>query len=271
MPEIRNTILIIVAIIILLISLAAYLRVCQKEKRLNTWQSVITQQVETLRTKQDQITQYKAELREFLQTVQTGEARTARSQQACGHSAGEGAAEYKMQYSLYLSRIREDILSDMEEAEAPHWWKQTALDAVFQHRVKRFEESMIAVEREGFPEEGLNCPLDSVMEQIALFVNLLDNAEEACMQVPQGRERWIRISAKQKGKKLFFRMENSCHEAAGQTRGRRTWKQDAENHGIGTEIVQEIVHKQKGWCTFTQKEDRYVTELILPSAAQMHR
>ena len=102
------------------------------------------------------------------------------------------------------------------------------------------------------------------MELTSLMINLFDNAREACLLIPEEKERWIKIRVRRDGKKLFFSMENSCNEKSRQRFGTNTWKGNPDEHGIGLDIINDLVGDMKGWIKSKRQENVYYVELMLP-------
>ena len=76
------------------------------------------------------------------------------------------------------------------------------------------------------------------------------------------KKRWIRFSYTKKENKMFFTMENSYSEA--QPQHEKTWKRNKQEHGIGKDIINEIVERNNGWVTFERKDGVYRVETMLP-------
>ena len=100
---------------------------------------------------------------------------------------------------------------------------------------------------------------------VGLFANLSDNDMEACSFLPK-EKRWTRLSFREAAGKLFFVLENSCSETQMKKSSEKTWKKNKEEHGLGKDIINEIVGRNNGWITFAQNTDVYRVEIMLPKS-----
>ena len=132
----------------------------------------------------------------------------------------------------------------------------------FRRKLEECTAKKIAVTLEGFPGNGLALPGRSTSEMIVLFANLLDNAIEACELLPE-EARWIRMQVTAEKKRTAFILENSCGEGSQHARGEKTRKANKLEHGIGKDIIHEVVNRNRGWITFAQKDDVHRVELVL--------
>lgn len=111
----------------------------------------------------------------------------------------------------------------------------------------------------------------------SLLTNMLDNAIEGCLQVPEGAGRSMQLkittesrmeTGKDKGHEAgqiyIFQTENT---AAGKIRRNNpflaTTKAEKENHGYGTGIIREIARKYHGNAAFFEREDAFCCRVVL--------
>lgn len=99
------------------------------------------------------------------------------------------------------------------------------------------------------------------MDMLGLIYNVFDNALEACEQVEIPR-RWIRVSIKNEGDKLFFLCHNSKNPNIYLKKGEKTIKKDKQNHGIGKDIMRSIVKKYQGSIYAEEGKEEYKLEII---------
>ena len=95
----------------------------------------------------------------------------------------------------------------------------------------------------------------------SMMSNLLDNAIEACKKVNGKREIHVRTNIK--GGYLSVVVENSCAEKM-RRKDNVFWstKQDAQNHGYGTKILQMIAEKYEGRF-YLEKKDDFAKAVVL--------
>lgn len=163
-----------------------------------------------------------------------------------------------------IKKMQSELLTDMAEREERCYWQDNFINLTFLHQLNECRVQGIEPELEGFPEEGMPVPKERVMELTSLMINLFDNAREACLLIPEEKDRWIKIRVRRDGKKLFFSMENSCNEKSRQRFGTNTWKGNPDEHGIGLDIINDLVGDMKGWIKSKRQENVYYVELMLP-------
>ncbi len=83
-----------------------------------------------------------------------------------------------------------------------------------------------------------------------LYGNLLDNAIEACLKVPEGK-RFIRIKNKFLSGKMILIIENS--KTGERNENLKTTKKDSYSHGRGIQSVRRVIAKYSGTISFTDK------------------
>ena len=166
-------------------------------------------------------------------------------------------------YSDEIDRFLNRNMKDMESIQERCYWQNLLLNIVFSQKIKECQDAGAAVVEEGFPEEGFAMKVNHTAEIMGIFMNLFDNAREACSRIPKQEERWIRVKARQEKTKLFLKIENSCLNED-QKRIGKTWKQNKKEHGYGKDIVTELVNRNGGWVTFDRQEDEHHVELMLP-------
>lgn len=105
-------------------------------------------------------------------------------------------------------------------------------------------------------------PVSLTVSELDLCIvigNLLDNAIEACLSLPE-EERLIRIYMEMKGNYLYLSLTNT---AEGQKKHSfKTTK--GEGHGFGLARVDAIVKKYGGYLTRASEDGAFSTEVLLP-------
>lgn len=105
-------------------------------------------------------------------------------------------------------------------------------------------------------------PVSLTVSELDLCIvigNLLDNAIEACMELPPDR-RLIRIYMEMKGNYLYLALTNT---ACGQKKQSfHTTK--GEGHGFGIARADAIVKKYGGYITRASEDEAFSTEVLLP-------
>jgi len=101
----------------------------------------------------------------------------------------------------------------------------------------------------------------SELDLCIIIGNLLDNAMEACMELPE-EERLIRIYMEMKGNYLYLALTNTA--AGEKKRSLRSTK--GEGHGLGITRIDSIVKKYGGYVARASEDGAFSTEILLPQA-----
>ena len=99
----------------------------------------------------------------------------------------------------------------------------------------------------------------SELDLCIVIGNLIDNAIEACMKLPED-ERLIRIYIDMKGNFLYFALTNT----AGGKKKRSFRSTKGEGHGYGIARVDAVVKKYGGYVTRASEDGAFSTEVLLP-------
>lgn len=99
----------------------------------------------------------------------------------------------------------------------------------------------------------------SELDLCIIIGNLLDNAIEACMELPPD-SRLIRIYMEMKGNYLYLSLINT----AGGKKKRSFHTTKGEGHGLGLVRVDEIVKKYGGYIKRASEDEAFSTEVLLP-------
>ena len=243
-----NTVLLTVLVLLItVLSLVLWRqnkRIREQQEAFREQEKIFLKQSEDVRKEQEQLEQYKKEVRDLI---------------------GKWEMEFGQNQSAVFREYQEMLLEDMQAPKrTAAYWKNPVLNMVFLHKLEECDSYRIAVSVEGFPENGISLSESSTSEMVGLFTNLFDNAIEACLHLPEDA-RWIRIQVTMERKRVLFVLENSCGEVSQPAQGERTWKKNKNEHGIGKDIIHEIVQRNNGWITFAQKEGIHRGKLMLPA------
>ena len=120
----------------------------------------------------------------------------------------------------------------------------------------------LAAEREIKVKAKAEIPVKLSISELDLCIiigNLLDNAMEACMELPSN-ERLIRIYMEIKGNYLYFALTNTA-------KGKKKYNfrtSKGEGHGLGLVRVDAVVKKYNGYVTRASEDGAFSTEILLP-------
>lgn len=129
-------------------------------------------------------------------------------------------------------------------------------DAILNSKLSMAKEKEIKVKAEA------KIPVSLTISELDLCIvigNLLDNAIDACMELPV-EERLIRIYMEMKGNYLYLALTNT---AKGKKK-KHFLTTKGEGHGFGLTRVDGIVKKYGGYITRASEDEAFSTEVLLP-------
>ena len=129
-------------------------------------------------------------------------------------------------------------------------------DAILNSKLSIAAEKQIKIKAEA------QIPVSLTISELDLCIvigNLLDNAIDACMELP-AEERLIRIYMEMKGNYLYLVLTNT----AGGTKKHSFRTAKGEGHGLGLARVDAVVKKYGGYLTRASEDNAFSTEVLLP-------
>lgn len=129
-------------------------------------------------------------------------------------------------------------------------------DAILNSKLSIAMEQNITIKAEA------NIPVALTISELDLCIiigNLLDNAMDACLELPI-EERLIRIYMEMKGNYLYFSLTNTA--SGKKKKNFKTTK--GEGHGLGIARIDAIVKKYGGYVTRASEDGAFSTEVLLP-------
>lgn len=110
-------------------------------------------------------------------------------------------------------------------------------------------------------------PSDSNLEPAdicAILSNLLDNAIEACLKIPESQERFIRFSCGSNNNIFAIKVKNSVLKDPFDKNGRLpTTKENKKTHGLGLKSVASAAERYDGIATYSCKDNIFVAIVTL--------
>lgn len=137
----------------------------------------------------------------------------------------------------------------------------SALDAVVS--AKRIEAEN---RRIGFHSElyGADQIVLKRSELTSVMGNLLDNAIESCLRLPDTGSTRIELIVKPKGEMVYIKVKNSSDGIYNQGIGGLQTRKKESGHGIGLGRVRDIVEKEGGFCKYYPESDCFTAVVMLP-------
>ena len=129
-------------------------------------------------------------------------------------------------------------------------------DAILNSKLSLAEQKEIRIKAEARIPVSLTV---SELDLCTIIGNLLDNAMEACMELPP-EKRLIRIYMEMKGNFLYFALTNT----AGGEKKHSFRSTKGKGHGLGLSRVDAAVKKYGGYVTRASEDGAFSTEILLP-------
>ncbi len=114
-------------------------------------------------------------------------------------------------------------------------------------------------------------PKDLPISEVDLCVilgNLIDNATEACVRLPDEEDRFLRVYIDILKEQLYISVTNSVSGTAKRSGKTFLTTKGAEGHGFGLARVDKIAAKHGGFVNRQSEEGVFATEILLPLAAK---
>lgn len=103
----------------------------------------------------------------------------------------------------------------------------------------------------------------SQLDLCIIIGNLLDNAIEACLTLPENK-RVIRIYIEMKNSQLYMSFTNTTALGKRQKVNGRFLTTKGEGHGFGLVRIDNIVERYSGYISRNIEDGAYTTEILLP-------
>lgn len=169
----------------------------------------------------------------------------------------EATRKYRHDLAGYIQTL-ENLLGESKQSEEIRQYMNEQKRKHESHRMQEgcgdeFLDSIIKMKQEECEKQGfvLDAKLEEgdysgmeAIDKVCLFINLLDNAIEATARLSEKERAKILLRVKLCEGKLYIYMENAVSEE--ETFSFRTKKLDAENHGLGTAIIKQVLEKYQG-------------------------
>lgn len=156
----------------------------------------------------------------------------------------------------YLDRLEEDLTSVDTVLKTGN----VMVDAILNSKLTMIQEKKIAVDATAIVPEEISI---SGIDLSVLIGNLLDNAMEACMELDEEKERFIRIYIDIIKKQLYISVTNSMAGKVERT-GSGFLSRKTGSHGFGLLRIDSIVDKYGGFLNRQTEDGVFATEVTLP-------
>lgn len=155
----------------------------------------------------------------------------------------------------YLNRLDDDLT----RVDTLLKTGNVMVDAILNSKLTLIQEQNIQVDATAAVPEDISI---SDIDLSVIIGNLLDNAMEACMKLPD-KERFIRIYIDIIKKQLYISVTNSMPEQPGKP-DERFLSSKGGPHGFGLLRIDSIVEKHGGYVNRKADIGIFSTEIMLP-------
>ena len=155
-----------------------------------------------------------------------------------------------------IARYLDMLDDDLTNVETVLKTGNKMVDAILNSKLSLAAEKQIRVKAEAKIPVSLSV---SELDLCVILGNLLDNAMDACMELP-AENRLIRLYMDMKGNYLYFALTNT----AGGKKKRTFRTTKGEGHGFGISRIDAIVKKYDGYVTRASEDEAFSTEILLP-------
>lgn len=156
----------------------------------------------------------------------------------------------------YLTMVAEDL----QTVDTVLKTGNVMVDAILNSKLTMIKEKEIAVDATAVVPQNIGI---AGVDLAVLIGNMLDNAMEACMRVPNKEDRFLRIYIDIVKKQLYISVTNSTHGKV-ERNGMRFISSKQGVHGFGLLRIDSIVAKYGGFLNRQSENNVFATEVLLP-------
>ncbi len=158
-----------------------------------------------------------------------------------------------------IKEYLDEIVKETEVDEAKVYTGNTEVDAIINSMTPNMDALGIDFHTRGCIPRNTDV---SAYEMCSLVYNLLKNAVEACEKIEDINNRKIRFEVGTYNENLFMSVRNTVQsDIKTNDYNMRTTKKNKDEHGIGTNIVKDIVYKYKGRLNSACEQNWFIVEV----------
>ena len=155
-----------------------------------------------------------------------------------------------------ISRYLDMLDDDLTNVETVIKTGNRMADAILNSKLSVATKNGITVKAEAKIPVSLSV---SELDLCIIIGNLLDNAIDACMELPV-EKRLIRIYMEMKGNFLYLALTNT----SGGKKKKNFRSTKGAGHGFGISRMDDVVEKYGGYITRASEDEAFSTEVLLP-------
>jgi len=154
-----------------------------------------------------------------------------------------------------------DLNTDLTTVDTVLKTGNVMVDAILNSKLSLIKSKDIAVNAKAIVPAELKI---SSIDLCVIIGNLLDNAMEACLNIPNKDARFIRIYIDVLKKQLYINVTNAVGGRAKKTGKTYLSTKNSNNHGFGLMRVDRVAEKNGGYVNRQDEEGVFATEVMLP-------
>jgi len=159
-----------------------------------------------------------------------------------------------------ISRYLDELDTDLNTVDTAIKTGNKMTDAILNSKISLARSKKITVTTEA------NIAVELKTSQLDLCIiigNLLDNAIEACLALPEN-ERVIRIYMEMKNTQLYMSFTNYTAQKKQKKINGRFLSAKGAGHGFGLVRIDNIIERYNGYISRNSEDGAYTTEIMLP-------
>lgn len=158
--------------------------------------------------------------------------------------------------TVYLDKLNKDLT----QVDTVIKTGNVMVDAILNSKLTMMKEKEIQVDATAVVPASV--PFSGI-DLSVLIGNMLDNAMEACLHIPEPKDRFVRIYIDIVKKQLYISVTNSMNGRAKKS-GAQYLSTKSGVHGFGLLRIDRIVKKYGGFLNRQNEEGVFATEVMLP-------
>lgn len=160
-----------------------------------------------------------------------------------------------------LADYLDQLDADLSQVDTVIKTGNVMMDAVLNSKISVAKAKQITVEAKATVPRQLSI---AEVDLCVILGNLLDNAIEACMQIPRESERFIRIYIDILQGQLYIYVINATVEKLKRQGHTYQSTKASREHGYGLMRMDRMVEKYHGYLNRQDEEGVFATEVLLP-------
>ncbi len=172
----------------------------------------------------------------------------------------------KLKAHLAMGQVKEaerylnELEGDLDGIKVKYVTGNVSVDAILNSKLSIAEKEKIRVSCKA--EIGENLSIGDI-DLCVILGNLIDNAVEACRNMPEGAERFLRIYLCIRKQQLYVAVTNSTGELVRKLDAAYVSNKRGD-HGHGLKRVDLVVEKYDGYVRRANEPGVFSTEIMLP-------